>query len=137
MPKKKAKIVERAVLFRFASSTHRLLAHGVTQFYGMNCKSVTISGHRIFRLIKVKKWSKRDNVHQVSLANELSEHLVVTAYHHQAAAANENHQRTAASSLETQPTPFWDVVEEKEGTNQGQQPSSPQSQSGMMWDMEL
>ena len=138
VPRKNEKIVERAVLFRFKSSTHRLLAHGVTQFYGMNCKSVTISGHRIFRLIKVKKWSKRDNVHQVSLANDLSEHLVVTAYHHQAAvAANVYHQRTAASSLETQPTPFWDVVEEKEGTNQGQQPSSSQSQSGMMWDMDL
>ena len=72
---KSKKKKELAVLFYFQSGAHRLMAHGVCQFHGLHCKSVTTGGKRVFRVHRIKKFSKRDNIHSVTLASDLKHYL--------------------------------------------------------------
>ena len=77
---KKVKKIKRPkqppIVLHLKSGAHRLLAHGVCQFYGFHCKSQTMHGTRVFRVLKCKKYSNRDNHHQVSLFNDLGCYLM-------------------------------------------------------------
>ena len=73
--KSKSKSKSGAILFHFHSGAQRLLAHGICQFHGLHCKSVTVNKKRVFRIHKIKKFSKRDNIYEATVSNDLILHM--------------------------------------------------------------
>ena len=76
---KKRKKRAQSLSFSFKFPSHRLLAHGVCQFHGLTSKSHNAKQngtgehhHRIFRITRLKKASRRDNPSKVTLANDLA-----------------------------------------------------------------
>ena len=51
----------QALSFHFKFPLQRLLAHGICQFHGLTSKSVGDGNCRVFRVVKLKKASRRDN----------------------------------------------------------------------------
>ena len=62
----------QALSFHFKFSSHRLLAHGICQFHGLTSQSAGQGDRRVFRVVKLKKASRRDNPSKVTLAYDLA-----------------------------------------------------------------
>ena len=68
----------RALPFHFKFPLQRLLAHGICQFHGLTSKSVGDGNCRVFRVVKLKKASRRDNPSKVTIAHDLAALLFQT-----------------------------------------------------------
>ena len=68
----------QALSFHFKFPLQRLLAHGICQFHGLTSKSVGDGNCRVFRVVKLKKASRRDNPSKVTIAHDLAALLFQT-----------------------------------------------------------